>query len=187
MLARLQEKGLTLNKEKCVFHMSQITFMGLVLSQRGIGPTEEKVKAVRNAREPESSSEVRSFLGLANYNAPFVPDFATVAEPLRQLMKKGVPFKFGRAQRDAFAELKRRLANAETLGYFNKDAKTRIIADASPVGLGAVLIQEQQGKDRIISYASRSLSDVERRYSQTEKEALALVWQAKKTFTRPPV
>ena len=142
VLARLQEKGLTLNKEKCVFHMSQITFMGLVLSQRGIGPTEEKVKAVRNAREPESSSEVRSFLGLANYNAPFVPDFATVAEPLRQLMKKGVPFKFGRAQRDAFAELKRRLANAETLGYFNKDAKTRIIADASPVGLGAVLIQE---------------------------------------------
>ena len=79
-------------------------------------------------------------------------------------------------QRKVFNELKKRLSNAEILGYFDKDAKTLIIADANPVGLGAVLIQEQQGRKRIISYASKSLSDVERRYSQTEKEALAVVW-----------
>ena len=121
VLARLQGKGLTLNKEKCVFHMSQITFMGLVLSQRGIGPTQENFKTVHNAREPESPSEVKSFLGLANYNAWFIPNFATMAEPLRQLMKKGVPFKFSRTQREAFPELKRRLTHAETVGYFNKD------------------------------------------------------------------
>ena len=101
--------------------MSQITFMGLVLSQRGIGPTQENFKAVHNVREPESPSEVRSFLGLANYNAWFIPNFATMAEPLRHLMKKGVPFKFSRTQREAFPELKRRLTHAETVGYFNKD------------------------------------------------------------------
>ena len=176
VLERLKEKNLTLNAEKCKFHMTQMVFMGLVLSDKGIGPAEDKVKAIVDAREPQSASEVRSFLGLANYNARFIPDFATVAEPLRRLTKKGVRFEFGEEQKNAFNELKRRLSSAETLGYFDKDAKTLIIADASPVGLGAILIQEQQGRKRVISYASKSLSAVERRYSQTEKEALAVVW-----------
>ena len=147
-----------------------------MLSDNGIGPAEDKVKAIVDAREPQSASEVRSFLGLANYNARFIPDFATVAEPLRRLTKKGVHFEFGEEQTNAFNDFKRRLSSAETLGYFDKDAKTLIIADASPVGLGAILIQEQQGRKRVISYASKSLSAVERRYSQTEKEALAVVW-----------
>jgi len=95
---------------------------------------------------------------------------------LRRLIKKGVRFEFGNEQRKAFNELKKRLSNAETLGYFDKDAKTLNIADAGPVGLGAILIQLQQGRKRVISYASKSLSDVERRYSQTEKEALVVVW-----------
>ena len=176
VLERLKEKNLTLNAEKCKFHMTQMVFMGLVLSDNCIGPAEDKVKAIVDAREPQSASEVRSFLGLANHNARFIPDFATVAEPLRRLTKKGVHFEFGEEQKNAFNELKRRLSSAETLGYFDKDAKTLIIADASPVGLGAILIQEQQGRKRVISYASKSLSAVERRYSQTEKEALAVVW-----------
>jgi len=156
--------------------MTQMVFMGLLLSENGIGPAEDKVKAIVDAREPQSASGVRSFLGLANYNARFIPDFATVAEPLRRLTKKGVRFEFGEEQKNAFSELMRRLSSAETLGYFDKNAKTLIIADASPVGLGAILIQEQQGRKRVISYASKSLSDVEKRYSQTEKEALAVVW-----------
>ena len=176
VLKKLRERNLTLNPDKCEFHMSQMTFMGLLLSTRGVGPSEEKVKAVLSAREPQNASEVRSFLGLANYNARFIPNFATVAEPLRRLTKKGELFAFGPEQQTAFKELKKRLAHAETLGYFDKDAKTRIVADASPVGLGAILIQEQDGEDRVISYANKSLTDVEKRYSQTEKEALALVW-----------
>jgi len=159
-LERLKEKNLTLNPEKCKFHMTQMVFMGLVLSDKGIGPAEDKVKAIVDAREPLSASELRSFLGLANYNARFIPDFATVAEPLRRLTQKGVHFEFGEEQKNAFNELKRRLSSAETRGYFDKDAKTLIIADASPVGLGAILIQEQQGRKRVISYASKTLSAV---------------------------
>ena len=68
----------------------------------------------------------------------------------------------------------------ETLAYHDKDAKTRVVADASPVGLGAVLVQEQNGNWRPVYYASRSLTAVERRYSQTEREALALVWACKR-------
>ena len=180
VLTRLREKGLTLNKDKCVFNMSKLTFMGLVLSERGIGPAKEKVEAVAEAREPQSASEVKSFLGLVNFNARFIPDLATITGPLRRLMKKGVPFVFGPEQQESFRELKKRLAQAETLGYFNRNAKTKIVCDASPVGLGAILLQECNGEKRVICYSSRGLSDVERRYLQTEREALGVVWACEK-------
>ena len=105
-----------------------------------------------------------------------MPDVASVAKPIQELTRKGVTFKWGEEQQTAFQDLKNLITQAETLAYFRADCRTRIIADASPVGLGAVLTQQQGGTWRVVSYASRSLTDVERRYSQTEKEALALVW-----------
>ncbi|XP_033725232.1 uncharacterized protein K02A2.6-like [Pecten maximus] len=173
----LSESGMTLNSDKCEFNMSKLVFMGHVLSEKGIGPSEVKVKAVLDAREPTTASEVRSFLGLVNYSARFIPDLATISAPLRKLTKKDEEFVWGAEQQVAFNVLKKCLAQAETLGYFDKNAKTQVITDASPVGLGAVLVQESQsGESRVICYASRSLSDTEKRYSQTEKEALAIVW-----------
>ena len=173
---RLKERGLTVNPDKCEFRIPRITFMGHVLSEKGIGPTEEKVKAVSDAREPENASEVRSFLGLVNFCARFIPDLATTADPLRKLTRQNEAFQWGPEQKQAFQQLKEKLSKAETLVYFDKKAKTQVIADASPVGLGAILIQEQDGTKRVVAYASRSLTEVERRYSQTEKEALGLVW-----------
>ena len=80
----------------------------------------------------------------------------------------------------SFDELLKRLSSAEIVGYFDKNAPTKVIADASPVGLGAVLVQQQGEQLRVISYASRSLSHTEPRYSQTEKEALAIVWSCER-------
>ena len=171
-MTKLTEKGLTLSKDKCGFHMPELTFIGLVLSHRGIGPAEEKVGVVAEAREFQNVSEVKSFLSLMNFNARFIPDLATVAGPLRRLTKKEVPLIFGSEQYESFKELKRRHSQGETLGYFDRNAKTKIICDASPVGLGAILLQEHKGEDQVICYASRGLTDVKRRYSQTEKEAL---------------
>ena len=92
------------------------------------------------------------------------------------MTKKSEKFVWGDEQQKAFDQLKTDLSKAETLAYFDPKAETRIVVDASPVGLGAVLTQMQNGQKRVVHYASRSLSDVERRYSQTEKEALAIVW-----------
>ena len=127
--------------------------MGQVLSARGTGPADVEVKAVVDAREWTNAAEVRSFLGVVNFTARFMPDLAKVAAPLRQLTKSGEPFVWGPEQQQSFDELKRRLSSVETLGYFDKNAPTKVIADANPrpVGLGAVLVQEQ---GRVIIYAA---------------------------------
>ena len=176
VLSVLRDKGLTVNANKCELNMSHLVFMGHVLSARGIGPAMVKVKAVVEAREPETVSELKSFLGLVTFSSRYIPNFSTVSEPLRKLLRKNELFVWGDNQRTAFEKLKTLLSQADTLGYYDINAPTQVIADASPVGLGGVLVQKQGEEFRVISYASRSLSDVECRYSQTEKEALALVW-----------
>ena len=115
-------------------------------------------------------------MGLVQYSAKFIPNLAIIGTPIMDLTRKHVKFVWGNEQQSAFGRLKSLISRADTLAYFKNDCKTRIIADASPVGLGAVLTQLQDGLWRVISYASRSLSDVERRYNQTEKKALGLVW-----------
>ena len=176
LLNQLQERNLTLNKEKCKIRMGQIVFMGLLLNKHGVGPTEEKVKAIRETEAPSNAAELRSFLGLVSFSSQFLPDFATTAEPLRRLTRQGTKWHWGREENNAFEALKKQLAEASMMAFYDKEAPTEVVTDASPVGLGAILVQEKQGVKRAVAFASRSLSDVERRYSQTEKEALAVVW-----------
>ena len=178
----LLNAGLTLNKEKCQFGMSQLEFMGHLISHRGLGPTQTRVEGIREAREPQSATEVRSFLGLVNFCSRFIPNLASVSEPLRRLTKQNVKFEWKHEQKKAFRNLKNAMSEAQTLAFFDKDAETEVIADAGPFGLGAVLVQIQNGERRVICYASRSLSDVECRYSQTEKEALSLVWACERFY-----
>ena len=150
VLQRLSEKQLTLNAEKCTFRMSKVVFMDLLLSKHGVGPTKEKVRAIAEASQPQTPSEVRSFLGLIGFSARFIPDFATTADPLRKLARKGEPFVWGVKQEQSFQRLKSQVASAPALAYFDKDMPTRAIADASPVGLGAVLVQEKNGESRAV-------------------------------------
>ena len=178
LLNRLQERNLTLNKDKCKIVMNQIVFMGLLLNKHGVKPTEEKVQAIRETEAPTNVAELRSFLGLVSFSSRFLPDFATTVEPLiyRKLTRQGAKWHWGKEENEAFEALKNQLAEAPTMAFYDKDAPTEVVTDASPVGLKAILVQEKQGVKRAVAFASRSLSDVEHRYSQTEKEALAVVW-----------
>lgn len=161
VLAKLRERGLTVNKQKCQFGMSQLVFMGHVLSRHGIGPDHKKVDAVANARNPENSAEVRGFLGLVNFCARYIPDLATIAEPLRRLTRAKEKWCWDSSQQTAFDELKRRLTHASAMAYYDPDADTKVIVDASPVGLGAVLSQKQSDDSiRPVYYVSRALTDV---------------------------
>ena len=177
VLKTLCNRNLTLNPSKCKFGMEKLVFMGHILSKNGIEPTDDKVKAVNKAKRPENVNEIRSFLGLVNYCGRYINNLSTIEEPLRRLTRKNVIWNWGNEQEHSFRELKSRLTSAESMAYFNPELLTQIIVDASPVGLGAILVQKQKnGCFKPVIYASRSLTDVERRYSQTEKEALAVVW-----------
>ena len=173
---RLGEKGLTVNREKCLFGVAALTFFGVVVSGNGVSPEDKKIEAIRTVRKPSNAAEVRSFLGLVNYCARFIPNFATMADPLRQLTKKGTPWVWTNAHQTAFQQLKAALTSESVMAHYDPTAPTHLRVDASPVGLGAILTQTQRGVVRPVAYASRTLTDVERRYSQTEKEALAIVW-----------
>lgn len=176
VLGKLDAWNVVLNEGKCIYGVSEMKVLGHVLSADGIKPDVDKLESIRRFREPKSGEEVRSFLGLVNYLSKFIPNLATLTYPLRQLTVQNQKFVWGFEQQAAFAKLKEHMSCPTTLGYFDDSARTQLVADASPVGLGAVLIQINEQGPRIIAYASKSLSDVERRYAQIEKEALALVW-----------
>ncbi|XP_055699602.1 uncharacterized protein K02A2.6-like [Phlebotomus papatasi] len=179
VLTTLKEYNVLLNQSKCIFGVAEIEFLGHHISAKGIKPTESKVAAVQKFREPSSKEEVRSFLGLITYVSRFLPDCATATYTLRQLANSKEPFKWEEIHQTAFDNLKTMMSDVKTLSFFRNDRRTRVIADASPMGLGAVLVQfedETEKRPLIIAYASKSLTPTERRYCQTEREALALVW-----------
>lgn len=146
-----------------------------VVCKRNIGPDKSKIEAVTKARRPETVPVMRSFLGLVNFCARFIPDLGTLSEPLRKLTRQNVKFFWGQ-KRGIVQKVEREVDKCRNPRLLRHRSKIQLVTDASPVGLGAVLLQIQNGEKQIISYASRSLTDVEKRYSQTEKEALGIIW-----------
>ena len=175
VLERLRERNLTINLKKSKFMQKSVLYMGHTLSANGISADKLRVAAINALAAPQNVQELQSFLGMVTYCSKFLPNFSTVTEPLRRLLKKNVPWKWGDPQHRAFEELKRLLLSSETLSFFDPDAPTEVMTDASPVGLGGVILQQQKdGHMHPVDYASRSLKDAETRYSQIERECLGI-------------
>lgn len=181
VLKRFDERGVELNWDKCVFGVTEVNFLGHKISSDGIIPADDKVITIQSFRQPENEAEVRSFLGLANHLNKFIPNLATLDEPLRNLTKKDSKFEWSTRHQQSFDSIKTAMTEILRLGFFNKQHRTTVMADASPTGLGAILIQtDPSGNSRIVTCTSKSLTDTEKRYCQTEKEALAIVWSVER-------
>jgi hypothetical protein len=177
-LKRLYNRGFRLNESKCRFLSTSIDFFGQVFSEAGIQPDPKRVTDLLNPPRPQNVHEVRSLLGMANYSSKYIENVATITTPLRELTKKNAKFEWNETHQKAFDQLTNALTSAQCMAYFDMQKDTFVTVDASPVGLSGILSQRTHGldDDKIISYASRALTAVETRYSQTEKEALAIVW-----------
>ncbi|KAK8777518.1 hypothetical protein V5799_029140 [Amblyomma americanum] len=180
VLDAIKSSGLTLKAEKCHFAYEELLFLGHIVSKEGVRPDPQKTAAIEQFQPPADKKAVRRFLGLCAYYRRFVKNFSRIAEPLTQLTKADVPFKWEAPQAEAFKELQRRLQSPPILAHFDENADTEVHTDASSVGLGAVLVQKSDGLEKVIAYASRSLSKAEANYSTTEKECLAIIWATSK-------
>ena len=177
---RLERHTLKLKPSKCHLFQRKLTFLGHVVSENGIECDPDKVAAIAEWPRPTNVSEVRTFCGLASYYRVFVPNFAHVAGPLHELTRKNAPFEWTEARERAFLKLKHCLSSAPVLSAPQDEGTFYLDTDASDTALGAVCQQQQDGVLRVIGYASRALSDAERRYCITRRELLGVVYGLKK-------
>ena len=169
----LANAGLKLQPSKCELVHREVNFLGYVVSADGISADPKKVSAVIDFPKPKDLKALRAFIGLTSYYRRFVPCFSTVAQPLYQLTRKDEPFVWSDTCEDAFNQLKTSLTVAPVLAYPHFGRDFLLETDASGMGLGAVLSQEQEDRSiRPIEFASRTLQPHEKNYGISELEAL---------------
>ena len=172
----LRRANLTLKPSKCNFGEDELLFLGHIISKDGISVNPAKIRAVENFPRPKRKRDVMSFLGLCSYYRRFIHSFAKIAKPLHSLTEDSVPFKWNDEAENAFQILKNKLVSSDVLAFPDDNAPTEIHCDASSYGLGATLVQIQNGKERVIAYASRCLKKHEKNYTATELECLAVIY-----------
>lgn len=176
----LRKAILKIKLKKCYFCFPNINFLGHIVGRHGISVDSSKVEKIKNFPKPTNVKDVRAALGLFSYYRKFVKDFSKIAAPISTLLKKETPFKWTEKQQKAFDFLKECLMKAPILQYPDFEKPFILFTDASGTGLGAVLSQkDDENRERVIAYASRSLNKAERNYGITDQECLAVIWAVK--------
>src|SRR5579871_549532 len=194
VLQKLQEAGLQLDVDKCEFECQSVKYLGFIIEVgKGIRMDPEKVAAIQNWEAPKTVKGVRSFLGFANYYRLFIANFADIARPLTDLMKKGQKFNWDDKAQRAFEDLKQRFISDPILATFDPDRETVVETDASSWATGGVLSQyDDNGDLRPCAYYSKKNLPAECNYEIHDKELLAVIrcleeWDAElrsvKSFT----
>lgn len=178
VMQRLDEVGLRLNLSKCKVRKDSVEYLGHSVSGKGVAPLEEKVSALMEMK-PTTVTELRTMLGMVQYYARFIPNLASLTQPLREIIKShsAEVIVWTEVAHTALVEVKRALMDSPALSSFDGELPTIVTTDASGRGLGAVLSQvHADGAERVVAFASKSLSEAEAKYSTLELEALACVW-----------
>ena len=176
VLTRLSNAGVTLNRDKCEFFVTEINFVGHVISDKGIRPDPSKVEAIVKMPAPTNLTELRRFLGMVTYLGKFLPNSSTMTSQLRELLHKDEEWSWGKDQQVAFDNIKQLCVSADILAMYDPNKETQVSCDASMHGLGACLLQKHGEIWRPVFYASTSLSGAETRYPTIEREGLGVIW-----------
>ena len=172
VLDKVRESGLKLNKKKCIFRVTQTTFLGHLISADGIKPDPRKIEAILQMPTPANKTELQRFLGMINYLGKFLPNISKETAPLCQLLEKDVQWQFEQQHEAVVNRLKKMITSSPVLAYYESKLPIRLTRDASK----AVLGQNHEGVWKPIAYASRAMTQCEQHYAQIEKETLAIVF-----------
>ena len=177
VLCRLREYGLKLKHSKCEFFAKDLEFLGHRISPEGVKPTAERIASIRKAPAPTNKQELKSFLGMLTYNARFLPNVSHTLYPLNQLLQQNASWVWKSEHQKAFDAAKQMLSSDRALAHYDVNRPVKLFCDASAYGLGVCLVHiMDDGSQKPIAYASRTLSKPERAYAQIEREGLALVF-----------
>ena len=173
---RLREAGLKLFPSKCFFAQKQIRYLGHILNKDGVQPDSSKFEKVQNLPIPRNPTDVKSVLGLFNFYKKFVKGYSKICAPLFNLLQKDKSFLWNESCQEAFDTLKNALINAPILAYPDMNRPFTLSCDASRSGLGYILGQVGEDKlEHVIAYGGRALKKLEKNYTVTELECLAIV------------
>ena len=160
---------------KCELIKTEVLFLGHVVSPEGIKPNPKTVEAIKSWKVPSNVKEIQSFLGLCSYYRQYIKNFSHIASPLINLTKKKVKFIWDESCQSAYEMLKEKLCTAPILAFPKPGSKYILDTDASDTGIGCVLSQVQEGKEKVIAYASKKLEPQQQQYSVTRRELLAVI------------
>ncbi|KAF1322859.1 reverse transcriptase, partial [Globisporangium splendens] len=171
----VRENKLYANLKKCMFFAPEIPVLGCLVGKSGVRVDPEKVKVIDDWPVPQNVKQLRQWLGLANYLHKYTRNYAALVQPLTQLLKKDVEWKWSKDHQTAFEEVKRSLREAPVLALPNHDKPFHVVCDASDYAIGCALMQhDDEGHERVVSYQSRQLRPAERNYPVHDKELLAM-------------
>ncbi|CAI7881847.1 unnamed protein product [Closterium sp. NIES-53] len=171
----LQREKFYVKLSKSEFALKKVQFLGHMVSAQGVHVDPKKIEAVRTWKTPENVKELQQFLGFANYYNRFVPQYAKIATPLTNLLKKNTPFKWEDVHQQAMEQLKTALTSAPVLILPDPEKDYVIEADASDQAVGALLMQDQGKGLQPIAYLSKKSHGAELNYPIHDKEALAII------------
>lgn len=178
---RLLKYGLRINKNKTDLFCDSVEYCGYKIDKFGIHKTQSKIEAILNSKQPTNVSEVRSFLGLINYYGRFFDMLSDLLEPLHNLIRKNTSFTWTKECESAFTKIKEQMSSENFLVHYDKDLPLVLATDASPIGVGAVLSHiYPDGSEKPIHFASQTLSSTQRKWSQIDKEAYAIIFGVKR-------
>lgn len=169
--------GMQIKWGKCQFLMRKVDFLGYVVEDGSLKPSEAKTSAIQNFPLPRDRKALQRFLGLTSYFRRFVEGYAVTAKPLSDLLRKEAKFELHDEQIAAFRQLKVALTNAPVLKLYDPKAATEVHTDACKLGYGAVLLQKDRddGELHPVQFMSRKTTPVEEKYHSYDLEVLAIV------------
>jgi len=174
-LQLLHDAGMKINWKKSFFLEPFVDYLGYTVGQGLLMTSKSKTEAVRNFIQPKTKKQVRSFLGLTGWYRRFIQYYAERSKPLTKLTEDDADFVWGEEQETAFNDLKSALLSEPILCCPDFSQPFELHTDASGVGIGAVLVQKIEGKERVIGFFSKTLGKHERNYTVTELECLAII------------